>query len=67
MNEIQWAKRRWSCVGKETDERFYRCGKSVMILLENVCEEKENQEARLPDEEGIEGEWREKAQEDAST
>lgn len=69
INEVQWAKRGWSCVGKERVGCVEGCGKEVVITLESVREEKQHTEEtqdtekRQSDEEEDEDEWREKAQE----
>ncbi len=69
INEVQWAKRGWSCVGKERVGCVSGCGKEVVITLESVKEERQDPEetqdteARPSDEEEDEDEWREKAQE----
>lgn len=69
INEVQWAKRGWSCVGKERVECVGGCGKEVVITLESSREEKhdsgetQDTEKRPSDEEEDEDEWREKAQE----
>ena len=68
INEVQWAKRGWSCVGKSRVACVGGCGKEVVILLESVREEKpdseetQDTETRPLDEEEDEDEWREKAQ-----
>ena len=69
INEVQWAKRGWSCVGKERVGCVGGCGKEVVIMLETVREERQDTEEtpdtekRPLDEEENEDEWREKAQE----
>lgn len=69
INEVQWTKRGWSCVGKERVGCVGGCGKEVVITLESVREEKQasgetqDTEKRTLDEEEDEDEWREKAQE----
>jgi hypothetical protein len=64
ISEVQWAKRGWSCVGRDTVECVGGCGKRVVILLQDSREEKENQKDRTQEEEDDEEEWREKAQEE---
>ncbi|KAL9067679.1 MAG: hypothetical protein Q9161_006761 [Pseudevernia consocians] len=63
INEVQWAKRGWSCVGKERVGCVGGCGKEVVIILESVREERQDTEKRPSDEEEDEDEWRDKAQE----
>ena len=69
INEVQWAKRGWSCVGKERVGCVGGCGKEVVITLESVREETQDTEEtqvtekRPSDEEEDEDEWRERAQE----
>ena len=70
INEVQWAKRGWSCVGKERVGCVGGCGREVVIILEPPKEErqsddeqKQDTEKRTEDEEEDEDEWREKAQE----
>ena len=70
INEVQWAKRGWSCVGKERVGCVGGCGKEVVIMLESGREERQDNsdgtqdaEKRTSDEEEDEDEWREKAQE----
>ena len=69
INEVQWARRGWSCVGKERVGCVGGCGKEVVIILEGSREDKEDieetqdMEKRPEDEEGDEDEWRERAQE----
>lgn len=68
INEVQWAKRGWSCVGKERVGCVGGCGKEVVITLESAREERQDTEEtqdtekRPSDEEEDEDEWREKAQ-----
>lgn len=60
INEVQWAKRGWVCVGKERVGCVGGCGKEVVIKLEDDPEEREQQE-----DEGAKSEedqeWREDA------
>ena len=67
INEVQWAKRGWSCVGRETVGCVGGCGKELVILLESR-ENKENpqdkgESHRSEDEDEDEDDWREKARE----
>ncbi|KAK3175356.1 hypothetical protein OEA41_002603 [Lepraria neglecta] len=64
ISEVQWAKRGWSCVGKERVGCVRGCSKEVVITLEKNRENKENEDERPSDEELDEEEWREKAQEE---
>ena len=67
INEVQWAKRGWSCVGKERVGCVGGCSKEVVITLESEREDKESQGAQVEgEEEGSlddDDDWREKAQE----
>lgn len=68
INEVQWAKRGWSCVGKERVGCVGGCGKEVVIILEDDREDRQDTdekdtEKRPSDEEEDEDDWREKAQE----
>lgn len=62
INEVQWAKRGWSCVGKERVKCVGGCGKEVFIKLENEwnVEEEPRDEAHAEDYR----EWRNDAQEE---
>ena len=68
INEVQWAKRGWSCVGKERVGCVGGCGKEVVIKLESVGKEKQDTEKAQDGEELAsnveedEDEWRENAQ-----
>lgn len=65
INEVQWSKRGWSCVGKERVGCVGGCGKEVVILLETGREDKGDSEARTPDQledDEDEDDWRERAQ-----
>ena len=63
INEVEWAKRGWSCVGKETVRCVGGCDKEVVIKLEDdtprKLTEKEEGSAEAEDDED---EWREDAQ-----
>lgn len=63
INEVKWAKRGWSCVGKDRVGCVGGCAKEVVITLESSRIHKENEEEPLSDDEAYEDEWREKAQE----
>lgn len=63
VNEVQWAKRGWSCVGKERVRCVGGCGKEIVITLETSRNEKEEGDDRPFDDEDDEDEWREKTQE----
>ena len=70
ISEVKWAKRGWSCVGKERVGCVGGCGKEVVIILESSREDRQDREEttqdaekRPEDEEEDEDEWREKAQE----
>ena len=71
ISEVKWAKRGWSCVGKESVGCVGGCGKKVAIILESSREDRrgwkeatQEAEKRPEDEEEVdEDEWREKARE----
>ena len=59
VNEVQWAKRGWRCVGKERVGCVGGCGKEVVIKLEEYPEDSGNESTDF----GQEGEdWRKNAQ-----
>ena len=60
IDEVQWAKRGWTCVGKERVGCVGGCGKEVVITLESS---RVNDEERKADEEDSDEAWREDAQE----
>ncbi|KAL8732575.1 MAG: hypothetical protein Q9181_003890 [Wetmoreana brouardii] len=64
INEVQWAKRGWRCVGKETVGCVGGCGSEVMISLEPSQEEQKPIEGLEPSEEAVDDyyDWREEAQ-----
>ncbi|KAL8703676.1 MAG: hypothetical protein Q9201_003130 [Fulgogasparrea decipioides] len=64
INEVQWAKRGWRCVGKETVSCVGGCGNEVMISLEPSREEQKPIEGLEPSEEAVDDyyDWREEAQ-----
>lgn len=59
INEVKWAKRGWSCVGKERVGCVGGCGKEVVIKLEEDREERDREEDESAEEENQE--WREGA------
>lgn len=59
INEVQWAKRGWSCVGKERVGCVGGCGKEVVVKLEEDCEGREPKADEILEEE--DQEWREDA------
>ncbi|KAL2044724.1 hypothetical protein N7G274_002498 [Stereocaulon virgatum] len=63
INEVKWAKRGWSCIGKDRVGCVGGCAKEVVITLESSRIRNEDEEERLSDDEAYEDEWREKAQE----
>jgi len=64
INEVQWAKRGWSCVGKERVGCVGGCGREVVIKLEDeVRDVPENPTTEEADQQRDEDDWREKAQE----
>ncbi|KAL8767086.1 MAG: hypothetical protein Q9209_006313 [Squamulea sp. 1 TL-2023] len=64
INEVQWAKRGWTCVGKETVSCVGGCGNEVVISLEPSREEEKPIEGLEPSEEAVDdyNDWREEAQ-----
>ena len=61
INEVQWAKRGWSCVGKERVKCVGGCGKELFINLENEekLDEVAQDEASVQDDDQ---DWRDDAQ-----
>lgn len=57
INEVQWAKRGWSCVGKDRVGCVGGCGKEVVVKLEEDWKEQEEDECA----EEKDQEWREGA------
>ncbi|KAI4198018.1 MAG: hypothetical protein LQ346_002863, partial [Caloplaca aetnensis] len=66
INEVQWAKRGWTCVGKERVGCVGGCGNEVLISLEPERGELPPVEGIEPSEEAVEDyyDWREEAQKD---
>ncbi|KAL8669377.1 MAG: hypothetical protein Q9224_007742 [Gallowayella concinna] len=64
INEVQWAKRGWTCTGKETVGCVGGCGNEVVISLEPSREEQKPIEGLEPSEEAVEDyyDWRDDAQ-----
>ena len=60
INEVQWAKRGWSCVGKERVGCVGGCGREVVIKLGSAREEREGEESEESGDGGLD--WREEAQ-----
>lgn len=64
INEVQWAKRGWSCVGRDTVRCVGGCSHEVVIKLESDSGKTVVEvDGENPDEEVDEDDWREKAQE----
>ena len=64
VNEVQWAKRGWSCVGKEKVCCVGGCERQIVIILESDREAKEDTDTGKPKEGGDDEEdddWREQA------
>lgn len=61
VNEVQWAKRGWSCAGKERVKCVGGCGKEVVVKLENDwnVDEEPNDEGSAEDDQ----DWRKDAEE----
>ncbi|KAL8911605.1 MAG: hypothetical protein Q9172_007643, partial [Xanthocarpia lactea] len=64
INEVQWARRGWTCVGKETVGCVGGCGNEVVIALEPSREDKSPIEGPEPSEEAEDDDydWRDEAQ-----
>ena len=62
INEVQWARRGWSCIGRETVGCIGGCAKELVIKLEDDRADKENEEG-WSSEEQADNDWREIAQE----
>lgn len=68
INEVEWAKRGWSCVGRDTVRCVGGCSHELVIKLEGdpgeTIKDTQAEEAKEEDEgEDDEEDWREKAQE----
>lgn len=64
INEVQWAKRGWSCVGRERVGCVGGCGREVVIKLEDEARDvPEDLTTEESDQQRDEDNWREKAQE----
>ena len=64
INEVQWSKRGWSCVGKERVCCVGGCSKEVVITLESSRENGANDGGKAEDPEDSDeddNDWREKA------
>lgn len=67
ISEVEWAKRGWVCVGKETVRCQGGCEKEIVIKLESAPEAKDAEDNnQQPDEDEREDEddWREQAQDE---
>ena len=68
VNEVQWAKRGWSCVGRERVRCKGGCEREVVVMLEEFSpsntSEPDHAEGKLPDGDSDEEDWREKAYEE---
>ncbi|KAL8846704.1 MAG: hypothetical protein Q9221_008232 [Calogaya cf. arnoldii] len=64
INEVQWAKRGWTCVGKETVGCVGGCGNEVVISLEPSREEEKPFEGLETSDEAVDDyyDWRNEAQ-----
>ncbi|KAL9130087.1 MAG: hypothetical protein Q9217_001646 [Psora testacea] len=63
INEVEWAKRGWSCVGKETVRCVGGCDSEVVIKLEDDVPDLQREGGdKSTKEEEEEEEWREEAQ-----
>ncbi len=64
INEVQCARRGWTCVGKETVGCVGGCGNEVVIALEPTREEEKPTEGPEPFEEAEDDDynWRDEAQ-----
>lgn len=72
INEVQWAKRGWTCVGKERVGCIGGCGREVVIKLQEDQEEQKERDQATGEAQDQDGEalgeednenWRESAQE----
>ena len=65
VNEVQWAKRGWSCVGKERVRCLGGCEKEVVVMLEEYTSddvpESEDYQDQEPQHQDDTEDWREKA------
>ncbi|KAI4097763.1 MAG: hypothetical protein LQ344_000035 [Seirophora lacunosa] len=64
INEVQWAKRGWTCVGNEKVGCIGGCGNEILISLEPSREEQQPAEDIEPSEDAVDDyyDWREEAQ-----
>ena len=64
INEVEWSKRGWSCVGKERVGCVGGCGKEMVITLEGDREDREivDEKPSQQEEDDDEDDWREQAQ-----
>ncbi len=63
VNEVQWAKRGWSCVGKERVACVGGCDKELVIALERSAVEKGDSGVEVDLEEDDDDDWSAKANE----
>ncbi|KAK4696971.1 hypothetical protein P7C71_g1042, partial [Lecanoromycetidae sp. Uapishka_2] len=64
INEVQWARRGWSCVGVETVACVGVCERRLVISLEDTAADKGHQQEQTAEERLDEEERKEKAKED---
>lgn len=64
VNEVQWARRGWSCVGKERVGCVGGCGKEVVIKLEEDDTPNRDSGDILSADAEDQGQWRESAQDE---
>lgn len=64
VNEVQWARRGWSCVGKERVGCVGGCGKEAVIKLEEVGTANRDSGDKLLADAEDQGQWRESAQDE---
>ena len=65
INEVQWAKRGWSCVGRDAVRCIGGCSHEIVIKLESDVPEKPHDDNGAEIEgQDDEDDWRERAQEE---
>lgn len=64
VNEVQWARRGWSCVGKERVGCVGGCGKEAVIKLEEDGTANGDSGDELPADAEDQRQWRESAQDE---
>lgn len=64
VNEVQWARRGWSCIGKERVGCVGGCGKEAVVQLEEDGTAGQERSDEMSAEAEDQGNWREDAQDE---